>query len=247
MSTLLENILQATQSLNGDSYFDGEDVILLAMAVSDLGRDYTVELAQTEESMRVGEAVRRAFSGEWVPGAEIEERLRVLKDDYSQLPLKAIEDLGGFYYIDPRTSSGEEMVFDPLGQYSDLPLRFIDRFVSAHFSKAKGIYLKLRTENSFLGEINGKLNGTELYYFDSRWISGGNRGPHDQGFFLHSFFDAENHLVVWKTGKESSFLRDQCYTVVGGSVKNHDRYRDFPPKTVLTRAKFFDHKAGDML
>lgn len=245
-TSILEGILKPSQELDGIRYYNGEDVILLAAAVSDFGRDYYVQdpSGSSREPISIGDAILTIYSGDVVPDPELEVRLKRILEDFPELPLMAIEAFGKFSYEDPR-EPGAEIIFDPLGKHLDIPQRFLGRLAGAHHSAMKRILKELMATDGFVGEIKGRINGLDLRYFESQLITPRGNGPYDSSFYLHYFYDEEGHLLAWKTGMVPHFLRDGLYTVIGGSVKAHDRYPGQPPKTVISRAKFFDHSTGE--
>lgn len=246
-TTILQGILKPTQELDGVRYFDGEGTILLAAAVSDFGRDYMIDTpanSNYDREVKLGIAIEEIYAGRWIPGPEIEARLQKLTVNFPQFALQVIEGFGGFYYRDPRHGE-EDVVLDPLSDRTDLPEKFIGRLGGAHYSTIRKIYRKLVVNPSFLGEVKGRLNGLELSYFETQYIQPQGGSYYDQGFYLHYFFGPESELVAWKTGIPSNFIREGHYTIVGGSVKAHDSYPGQPPKTLISRAKFFDHQTGD--
>lgn len=250
MATILEEILTPSSEVDGVRYFNGEDVIMLAAALSDFGRDYMIQGAPdsqgepTEHS--IGRAVTAVYAGELQPEPSTELRLKELMANHPELPLKVIEAFGNFSYWESRGKGGTRY-FDPLGEYLDLPESAIGALVSAHFSTLRRTIRGILATEGFVGEPKGRLNGLELRFFDSKLIQSQGYYGQPSGFFIYYFFDLEGHLVGWKTGIETSFVRDAIYTLIGGSVKAHDSYPGRQPSTMLTRAKFFDNLAGDIL
>lgn len=250
MATILEQILTSTEEIDGVRYFNGENVLFLAAAVSDFGRDYMIPGPEDKygehPALKLGDALSAIYAGELKPAEEIEARLKTLKRDFADLPALVAGEFDRFEYLDPR--KGEvELVFDPLGEHRDIPERYIGRLAGSHYSTLKRIYKKLAVTPGFVGEPKGRLNGWDVRFFDSQWIGSRGTGPYDGGFFLYYFLDLDGHLIAWKTGIEKPFVRDALYTLAGGSVKAHDSYPGQQPKTLLTRAKFFDHSADDIL
>ncbi len=248
MAITLASTLKPTQELDGIRYFDAESVLLLGAAVSDLGRDYNVlspaDSYGISSSVKLGDAVEAIYAGRWPGGDELQERIDRIEQELPGLILATIGAFGRFSYRDPRTGDSEH-VFDPNGELTDIPEFIVGRFAGAHFSTLQKIALKLLTTDGFLGEVGEKLNGLELRYWNRRRVEGRGRGPYDLGFYLYFFLDTEAHLFAWKTGIDTKFQRDGRYSLIGGRVKAHDSYPGQPSKTLLTRAKFFDHQTGD--
>lgn len=248
VTTILEQIIQPTQEIDGVRYFDGEKALLLAAALSDFGRDYEVYAPMGGSSFssrqKPSKAVAEIYAGRWVP-TELEDRLKRLKEEFSMLPLAAAsENSRSFEYAEPRIG-GELRYYDPLSEYTDLPEDAVVRLGAAHYSIIRKLLKRMMTTTGFLGTVGGKLNGLDLKYFDSQYINPTGSYPGDTGSYIYHFFDEEGHAVAWKTGKSVNFTRDGVYTVIGGTVKAHDSYPGQPPKTMLTRAKFFDHGTND--
>jgi len=249
MVTTLKQILASTQQLDGVSYFDGEGAIFLAAAVSDYGRDYMVPGVPDPNGLRseinIGVAIDAIYSGRLKLDAAAKRRLTELTKSHPDLPLRTIEEFGHFSYRDPREEF--ERAFDPLGEYTDLPQRNLSQLVRAHFKTMSKLLKRMLTVPGFLGDSGDRLNGLELRYFDRRYIAPRGTYYNETGSFIYYFFDEENHLVSWKTGLEKTFVREARYTLAGGTVKGQDSYPGQVSSTMLTRAKFFDHAAGDIL
>lgn len=248
MATTLEDILKPTQELDGVRYFDAESVLMLGAAVSDIGRDYEVFSPVDEygisSTVKLGAAVERIFSGDWPAAEELQERIDRIEAELPGLIGATLGAFGRFSYRDPRVEASEH-VFDPNGELTDIPEFIVGRFAGAHFSTLQKISMKLLVTEGFVGEIGAKLNGLELRYWNRRRVEGRGRGPYDLGFYLYFFLDTQGHLLAWKTGIDTRFERDGRYSLIGGRVKAHDSYPGQPSKTLLTRAKFFDHQTSD--
>lgn len=245
MTTILEQVIQPTTVVGDIRYYSGESLILLAAAFSDFGRDYDVDVTKKDGELRclkISAAIEKLCAGELVVTPEVEKRVEKLLETTPELPMKTVQDFGEFTYYDPRVKSMN--VFDPLSELIDLPDGIVSKFVAAHYSTMSKTYKKLIVKSEFIGEVNGRLNGLDVHYFDSQYISFRGQGAYSDGFYIHNFLDEENHLVAWKTGKAGIFQRDELYTIVGGSIKAHDSYPGQPKKTLLTRAKFFEHQTG---
>lgn len=251
MVTTLQDIFTPTQTLNGVDYFLGEPLIYLGAAISDYGRDYEVEVqlknVEYPTKLKLSQAIEAIQSGIWTPGPELMERYAAIEGAYPGLPLQTIEKFGFFTYDDPRYDADtRHRSFDPLGPEKDLPGEFLGRLAAAHFGTMRKLIQHGLAEGGFIGEVGGKLNGLDLRYFDRQFVASRDRlYNRDTSFYLYFFYTEEKNLLAWKTGIDSKFERDALYTLIGGSVKAHDSYSDFPPKTMLTRAKFFDHSTGD--
>jgi len=252
-TTILKRILTSTEEIDGVRYFNGEDAILLAAAVSDFGRDYMISVPTASgdsfQDVKLGTAIAALYSGELKPGPELEDRLQILERDFPNLAARAVEKFngtGGFEYFEPRDGE-EKSSFSPFGARADLPEKYIGRLGAAHHSTLRKMLKEGLATPGFVGEVGGRLNGLELRFFDSQWFSPRGRNAYDSGFYFYYFMDTEGHLLAWKTGISVDFKRGGTYTLVGGSVKAHDSYPGQQPKTLLTRAKFFDNEAGDML
>lgn len=248
MATTLASILKPTQELDGIRYFDAESVLLLGAAVSDLGRDYDVlspaDSDGISSTVKLGTAVDAIYAGRWSAGDELQERIDRIENELPLLIPATIGAFGRFSYRDPRIGESEQL-FDPQGELTDIPEFIVGRFAGAHFSTLQKTALKFLATDDFLGEVGEKLNGLELRYWNRRRVEGRGRGPYDLGFYLYFFLDTEGHLFAWKTGIDTRFERDGRYSLIGGRVKAHDSYPGQPPKTLLTRAKFFDHQTSE--
>jgi len=246
----LADILRPSQELNGVRYFNGEAAILLGAAVSDLGRDYDIPVPVTgtdwSNDEKINKVIEAIYAGvKKLDEETLESRLLLIQDRIPELGREVLEAEGHFYYNDSRDEPATERVFDPRGEYSDLPEKFVGRLVSKHFTTMSKLIRGSLVTPRYVGEVGERVNGLELTYFNRRYFSPRGYYPHETGVFIYDFLDEEGHLVVWKTGKDVEFERGGSYTVIGGTVKAHDRYRDEPPKTVLTRAKFHNNRTND--
>lgn len=246
-TSILEQIIKPTQEINGIRYFNGEGALFLAAALSDFGRDYEIYAPVTGSDFstrqKPSKATAEIYAGRWTP-VELEDRLKRLKQDFPRLALMAAgENSHSFEYTDPRVE-GEISYYDPLSGYTDLPEDAVVRIGAAHYSILRKLLKRMMTAPGFLGRVGERLNGLDLTYFDYQYISPRGNYPGDVGSYIYHFFDEDKHAVAWKTGKSVDFKRDGLYTVIGGSVKAHDSYPGQPPKTMLTRAKFFDHETS---
>ncbi len=251
MVTTLQDVFTPSQTVDGVDYFLGEPLIYFGAALSDYGRDYEIEVqlkgVEYPTKLKLGQAIEAIQSGSWVPGPEVMERYAAIEAEYPGLPLRTIEDFGFFTYLDPRSTEPDgQRAFDPLGEYDDLPGEFIGRLPAAHFGTMRKLIQHGLAEGGYIGEVGEKLNGLELRYFDRQFVPSRDQVyGRDTSFYLYFFYTEEKNLLAWKTGIDSKFQRDGIYTLVGGKVSRHDSYKDFPPKTMLTRAKFFDHSTGE--
>lgn len=247
--TFLQDCLTPTYEVSGIRYFDAEKIIVLATAISDFGRDYYIDnpngTPETGKTRKLATAIEKLCSHDWeLPNAD--NKILTILSEMPQLAYTVLKSFDHFTYYDQRDgNSADYRTFDiDDSAHRDIPEDVIGRFAAAHFSSIKREYLKLRTNSEFIGEIKGKLNGLELAFFDSQAISPRNT-YYDSTFYLHQFFDADNHLVVWKSGINAKFEREGKYTLIGGSVKAHDSYQKDAKKTIITRARFFDHQTGE--
>jgi len=247
VTTILEQIIQPTQEIDGVRYFDGEGAFLLSAALSDFGRDYEVYApvpgSDFSTLQKPSKVMAEIYAGRWAP-VELEARLLRLKEEFPMLPFAAAsESTRSFEYTDPRVDGGIRY-YDPLSEYTDLPEEAVARLGAAHYSIIRKLLKKMMTTPGFVGTVGQRLNGLDLNYFDSQYFSPTGNYPGDSGSYIYHFFDGEGHAVAWKTGKSVEFIRDGLYTIIGGTVKAHDSYPGQPPKTMLTRAKFFDHETN---
>lgn len=245
----LQDCLTPSLVLDGVRYFEAEKVIVLAAAISDFGRDYYINnpngTLETGKERKIATAMENLYSKVWeLP--EANAKIFAIISETPQLAYTILKSFGRFTYFDQRDeNSNDYRTFDiDNNDHRLIPEDIIGRFAAAHYSSIKREYLNLRTNSEFIGEIKGKLNGLDLTFFNSQAITPRN-SYYDSVFYLHQFFDADNHLVVWKSGIDAKFEREGKYTLIGGSVKAHDSYQENAKKTIITRARFFDHQTGE--
>lgn len=234
-------ITPVAKAAQGYSLYTAAQVLTLAMGMSDFGRDYNLDYNDTRYNVGIDQAVMEVLEGHLQLDESVIERIETIHENFQEVISKVIVNVyeRGFTYI---TEDREESRLD---KDSLIPIDVARSLASFSFSVMKNFYLKAITTDGFLGEIGGKLNGLPLTYFHSKYINFDNPSPYASGFYLHQFLAPGGEIVSWKTGKYSGFVRGGTYILVGGSVKTHNRYKDYPVETVLTRAKFFDNQTND--
>lgn len=249
MSTLtLEKIIEPAAVIDGIRYFDSQGAILLGLAISDFGRDYEVNIPVPGDSFgrmeKINKVIESIYAGKLTPDAESLERLETIQQLADGVSLQILENDGGaFSYLDARHPEAET-IFDPRRELT-VPESVVGRLVSKHFSGARKILQRRLFSDEFLGEVGGKLNGTDLRFFSQSYKSPRGYYPNETGTYFYNFLDNEKRLVTWRTGKALEFQRNRIYTVIAGAVKAHDRYPGYPNRTVLVRAKFYDTETND--
>jgi len=251
MSTLtLEKIIEPTEVIDGIRYFDSQGAILLGLALSDYGRDYEISIPVPGDSFgrreKINKVIEAVYAGSLTPEDEALERLETIQELADGVSLQVLENgRGEFSYLDARHPESET-IFDPRRELT-IPEGVVGRIVSKHFSEARRTVQRRIFSDKFLGEVGGRLNGTDLRFFSQSYQSPRGYYPNETGTYFYNFLDSENRLVTWRTGKQLEFQRRRVYTVIGGAVKAHDSYPGYPKRTVLVRAKFYDTETNDKI
>lgn len=229
------------KTAQGVPLHSGEQALTLALGMSDFGRDYNLDYDNSRYNVGIDDAVMDVLEGRLQLDESVIERIEGIYQDHEDVISKILVNVSerNFTYI---TEERTEAVLD---KDSLIPVHVAKNLVAFSFGVMKNFYLKAISTDGFLGDIGGKLNGLPLTYFDTKHVSYESPNPYSSGFNLHRFFAPGGEIVSWKTGKYSGFVRGGKYILVGGSVKSHNRYKDYPVETVLTRAKFFDNQTND--
>jgi len=249
MSTLtLGKIIEPTAVIDGIRYFDSQGAILLGIAVSDYGRDYEINIPLPGDSFgrmeKINKVIEAIYAGNLTPDDEALERLKTVQELADGVSLQILESgVGTFSYLDARDPESET-IFDPRRELT-IPEAVVGRIVSKHFSESRRTVQRRIFSDKFLGEVGGKLNGTDLKFHSQSYQSPRGYYAHETGTYFYNFLDGERRLVTWRTGKQVDFQRNRIYTVIGGAVKAHDSYPGYPNRTVLVRAKFYDTETND--
>lgn len=243
-TTFLTDHLTPSFTLDGVRYFNAEKVIVLAAALSDFGRDYHVQHpVEVGYQRKISTVVELAYDGKWA-FSEVEDRISEILSSMPQFAYTVLTLFSRFRYTDLRDTNKERLFDINNPEFRDIPENIIGRFAAAHFSTIQRVYVNLKSKDEFVGEVKGKLNGLDLTFFNHRYFEPNGAYYNDPGTHLYYFFDTANHLVIWKTSVSVKFERGGQYTLIGGTVKTHDYYKE-AKKTVITRARFFDHQTGE--
>lgn len=243
MTRIFDTIIgSSAKDSKGNSLYTGSQAITLALGLSDFGRDYSSEYPEFDFEMSVGSAVMEVLAGRLkISDGRTIARVESVHRDHQNLVMKILNygsERGFSYHSDGK-------LIATLGKDDLLTDHTAKCLVSYTFTVMKNFYLKAVALDAFFGAIGEKINGLPLTYFDTKEVSFSNPSSYSGGFYLHRFFAPNGQIISWKTGKISGFLRGSKYIIIGGRVKDHNRYNDFAPETIISRAKFFDTETGD--